>query len=113
MLSWEKFENFWKDMGDTYSDELELDRIDPNLGYFKENCRWVNNSVQAYNKNTQHNNNSKKTGVFFYERILKWTAYISVNNTRKHLGSFSDFESAVEAREKAEMDYFGFKVIKP
>jgi len=112
-VSWEKFENFWKDMGDTYSDELELDRINPNLGYFKENCRWVNSSVQSYNRNTQQNNNSKKTGVFFYDRLLKWIAYINVNNTRKYLGSFIDFESAAEAREKAEIEHFGFKVIKP
>lgn len=112
-LSWEKFENFWRDMGDNYSDELELDRIDPNLGYCKENCRWVNHSIQSYNKNTQHNNTSNKTGVFYYKKNLKWIAYISVNNVRKYLGSFLDYESAVEAREKAEITYFGFKVIKP
>ena len=45
------FENFFKDMGDCGS--LTLDRIDNDRGYFKENCRWVDQKTQS---NNRHNN---------------------------------------------------------
>lgn len=43
------FLHFLKDMGDR-PEGLTLDRIDNNLGYFKENCRWASRSVQNHNK---------------------------------------------------------------
>lgn len=33
-----------------YSEGLELDRIDNNLGYFPENCRWITHKEQQLNK---------------------------------------------------------------
>ena len=33
-------------------------------------------------------------------------AYITFQGHRKHLGYYDNFESAVEAREKAEKEYF-------
>ena len=47
---WEFFENFKKDMFDTYDDTLELDRIDNTKGYSKENCRWVTKKQNCRNK---------------------------------------------------------------
>jgi hypothetical protein len=37
---WHKFENFYKDMGEK-PEGLQIDRIDVNKGYYKDNCRWV------------------------------------------------------------------------
>lgn len=48
------FKSFYDDMIDGYSPELELDRIDNNDGYYKENCRWVSKQTNARNKRTNH-----------------------------------------------------------
>jgi len=46
------FMNFWDDMRDTYFDYAQIDRIDNNRGYSKENCRWVTPKQQARNKSS-------------------------------------------------------------
>lgn len=45
---WEKFENFLEDMGER-PEGMTLDRIDNDKGYYKENCRWVNQQTQIEN----------------------------------------------------------------
>ena len=47
---WYKFENFYRDMKNSYKDNLTIDRIDNNKGYSKENCRWATNKQQSRNK---------------------------------------------------------------
>lgn len=37
-------------MANGYSDELTIDRIDSDKGYFPENCRWVTMTIQNQNK---------------------------------------------------------------
>jgi hypothetical protein len=43
------FRNFVSDMGDR-PDSHSIDRIDNDLGYFKENCKWSNKAQQQLNR---------------------------------------------------------------
>lgn len=47
---WEKFEDFYKDMWDSYKEWLQIDRIDNNWNYYKKNCRWVNCKTNVRNR---------------------------------------------------------------
>lgn len=48
--SWYSFECFWIDMGGSWVNGLQIDRIDNDLGYSKENCKWSTRSEQQRNK---------------------------------------------------------------
>ena len=49
-VEWECFEDFYKDMYDSYNKNLQIDRINNNWNYCKENCRWVSVSINNNNK---------------------------------------------------------------
>lgn len=100
------FEQFYKDMGQC-PDGMSIERINCNLGYYKENCKWDTNSNQGYNKNIRPNNTSGRTGVYFHKRNQMWVASITLNYKVHHLGSFNTFEEAVFARSEAELNYYG------
>lgn len=60
---WESFSNFLEDMGDR-PDGCTLDRIDNNCGYYKENCRWADQTAQM-------NNSSKVLGAKVTKSMLE------------------------------------------
>lgn len=45
----EDFQAFFRDMGPRPGPGFSLDRIDNNLGYFKDNCRWATRKEQSNN----------------------------------------------------------------
>lgn len=47
---WLSFDGFYDDMKEGYSDELTLDRIDNNKGYYKDNCKWSTTFEQMNNR---------------------------------------------------------------
>lgn len=67
------FESFYEwSMANGYKDDLTIDRIDNDKGYYPENCRWVDSITQANNTSTNkflEYNDEKKT-MAEWSRIL-------------------------------------------
>jgi len=59
-LGQQAFINFYDDTIDGYSDELELDRIDPCGHYEKKNVRWATRKTQMNNKRWHQTDYGKK-----------------------------------------------------
>jgi hypothetical protein len=90
------FMNFIEDMGDKPKD-YQLDRIDVNGDYCKENCRWVDKYIQMGNTT----NNNKVPGVGWHKQRAKYRARIKINGEDISLGLYHNFEDAVNARNNA------------
>lgn len=59
---WKNFEEFFNDMWWTYKKWLQIDRIDNNSNYNKNNCRWVT---------AQQNSSNRRNTVFIEWLCLK------------------------------------------
>lgn len=46
---WNTFSGFWEEMKSGYAENLQIDRINNNGDYCKENCRWVSNKINSRN----------------------------------------------------------------
>jgi len=54
--SWkESFINFYNDMGNKPGKDYDLDRINNDEGYYKDNCRWVDHKTNMNNTRKQKN----------------------------------------------------------
>lgn len=100
---WLTFEGFLSNIPDGYSDELELDRIDNNGNYCKENCRWVDRSIQCFNRTT------KCGGVTYCERDNLYRAKI-VKDGKSYQKYFKLESDAISWRKSKELELYGFNV---
>lgn len=48
--AWQTFSVFYEDMHKSYKRGLQIERIDNNLGYSKENCKWATPLAQGRNR---------------------------------------------------------------
>jgi len=84
-----------------------VDHIDKNpLNNRKSNLRIVNAQVNSTNRRMQKNNTSGVTGVVLKKSGSKYVSQIKFNSKMIRLLHTSDFDEAVKARLKAEIEYF-------
>lgn len=119
--TWETFEGFWEDMGDTYEDDLTLDRKDSSKNYSKDNCRWASYDEQAQNKGGYKSNSLGspnmsliKTKGHLYLRVritnpkTKQRPYISFNMRDYDLQTALELASKWLHEKKLEFGYSKF-----
>jgi hypothetical protein len=89
---WSDFQKFYADMGDR-PEGMSLDRVDFNLGYSPDNCRWATAKMQTSNRRKKVKNrdvasllaavksviNSKNCAEFDEVRALAWK-YLDFNH---------------------------------
>ena len=77
---WKKFLSFYNDMVADYKSGLELDRIDNNGSYSKENCRWTDRKTQINNSriviNARH-----LSYLGISDTVRNWAKYLGINRT--------------------------------
>ena len=73
---WKVYKNFKKDMYDSWSDGLTLDRIDNTKGYSIDNCRWATKKQQANNtsRNRKITYNGKTLNLIQWAELTKLRA---------------------------------------
>jgi hypothetical protein len=79
---WNDFKCFYKDMIVGYKKGLQLDRVDNNKGYSKENCKWSTPSENASNRRTSIIVN----GICAKTQSLKLSASASLIKKRIRMG---------------------------
>lgn len=90
------------------ADNLVIDHINRNpLDNRRDNLRACTQHENIFNKSIQCNNTSGVPGVCWDKTKNRWIAYIKFNNKQKRLGQFKTKEEAIEARRRAEIEYFG------
>jgi len=100
------FLNFMEDMGER-PDGYQINRKGAAKEYSKENCEWVNLSLQAYDKGMSVVNTSGRTGVNFDIDCQLWTAQLNKEG-KVYKKRFASFEAACQYREALELEHFGF-----
>ena len=116
---WQSFENFRDDMYDGYLKHVEehgeqqtsIDRIDNDGNYMQSNCKWSTRTEQCRNRRVFSSNQSGVTGVSWDSTHNKWVSRIGLNGKQKFLGSFTDFDLAVQVRKQAEKKYYEKSII--
>lgn len=75
---WQNFDYFFIDMWDffllhieMFGKDTELDRVNNDKGYFKENCRWATRSENQSNKSN--------TKLFRGETLAEWSRKLKIN----------------------------------
>lgn len=103
---WNTFENFWADMSEGWYEGADIDRIDFDLNYSKENCRWVNRDIGNHNKSKSIGTSTYK-GVYFDKSRSKWMARLSRNGVIHLQKRYSSEYEAALAYDNISEEIYG------
>lgn len=99
---WNTFEEFYRDMWDSYKEWLSIDRIDNNWNYSKDNCRWSDRYEQVRNRRNTLKFNWISLADICSENKLPYNTIYS----RIHTYWFS-LEKAITQKIKYQKDCIG------
>ncbi len=85
---WRDFQNFYDDMGDPPLPDFSLERVNNDLGYFKENVVWADRKTQSRNKRS--------------------TRFLSLNGERKKLVDWSELTGISTKTIASRIDVYGW-----
>lgn len=97
-------------------DRINVDHVkrDETLNCTRRNIRLATPGDNQHNRGKPKNNTSGYKGVSFAKSLEKWTAQISVNGKRIHIGDFNTPEQAARAYNRKAKKYFGrFAYLNP
>lgn len=100
---WSRYDLFLEDMGEKPMG-TELDRIDNDGNYHKENCRWTTASVNLFNSRHPRKNNIPR-GVHPHGK--GFLAQISIEGKKYHLGKFETIAEAKIAYDLMCLEWYG------
>lgn len=109
--SWSDFSVFLKDMGEKPSPKMELERINNDKDYCKENCRWATRKEQTRNRGGK-----RATRLYTFEGrtmcIADWAKEVGISSQsmQKRLNSGWPLEKAFS---KERHDKKGSTDVKP
>lgn len=86
---------------------FETDHINRNkLDNGRANLRTASHAQNTINANIRNDNTSGFKGVYWNKEHKKYSVRIVSNKKLLHLGYFSDFKEAIQARKEAEKIYY-------
>lgn len=93
---------------DCYDKNIDVDHINHDkTDNRKANLRLCTRQQNMFNKGVTKHNTSGVVGVYYSEKLQRWVAQITVNYKHIHLGVFRSKTQAIQARQNAEIKYFG------
>ena len=88
--------------------DLMIDHVDGNkLNNAFSNLRLCSNSQNGMNRGATKVNKLGIKGVCWDAKACKYKAHIQIDGKKKHIGYYTDLESAVNARQLFESEIFG------
>ena len=104
--TWETFLGFWEDMSDGWYEGADIDRIDFNGNYCKENCRWVDRDIGNHNKSKSLGTSVYK-GVYYDKARDAWVARLNRNLVIYLQKRFNTEHEAAKAYDDASEQIYG------
>jgi len=85
---WDNFLIFSQDMGPKPTKTSQLDRINNNAGYFKDNCEWIEKTENLKKKGLYTTKYDLPKGVTLSPCKSKYISQFKKDNIKYYLGTF-------------------------